>query len=537
MKKLTILILTIITVWAVKALHAGEFFCTSGNVTCLIAAINEANGTPGEHVINLEPGSYTLQTVDNPSLGGNGLPVITGSIRIQATAEDVPTTIERDVNAPPFRIFEISAGGELTLVGLIIQRGSTPLGGAAIRNSGVTSLQDILVRDSRTNANGAISNVGTLFVIRTIIADNDGGHEGGGIDNRGDAVVENSSIARNGSTDGGGVLNHGSLIVKNSAIISNSTDCCQAGGGILNLGGSVEIVNSTIAKNVAGGAFGNGGGGIANIGGDLSVTNSTIRENQVLFSFGRRGGGGIDNDGGTLRLQNTILAGNTIAGPIATGPDCVGTITSLGNNLVGDPIGCEINLQPSDLTGDPGLGLLVEIGEDDAPGKAFYPVLAGSTVIDKGNAAACPEKDQLGNPRIGTCDIGAIEFQERMLVSIDVRPRRDANRINPNSTRNINVAIFSVNGFDAATIDPNTVRFGATGTEAAPIHLARRDVDGDGRRDLIVRFPIQNLGIQCGDTSATLTGQLSGGQSFIGSSPITTTGCRQRRPSIALNSR
>jgi hypothetical protein len=72
--------------------------------------------------------------------------------------------------------------------------------------------------------------------------------------------------------------------------------------------------------------------------------------------------------------------------------------------------------------------------------------------------------------------------------SIDVRPRSEASTISPNSTNNINVAIFSINGFDAATVDPNTVRFGPTGTEAAPIHVGRRDVDGDGRRDMVVVF-------------------------------------------------
>ena len=106
----------------------------------------------------------------------------------------------------------------------------------------------------------------------------------------------------------------------------------------------------------------------------------------------------------------------------------------------------------------------------------------------------------LGFPRIGICDIGAVEFQGKMLVSVDVRPRSDANKINPNSTKDINVAIFSVNGFDATKVDPNTVRFAATGTEAAPIHVGRRDVDGDGHRDMVVRFEIQDTGIKCGDT-------------------------------------
>ena len=82
-----------------------------------------------------------------------------------------------------------------------------------------------------------------------------------------------------------------------------------------------------------------------------------------------------------------------------------------------------------------------------------------------------------------------------MLVSVDIRPRKDANRINPSSTKDINVAIFSVQGFDATTVDPNTVRFGATGTEAAPVHVARTDVDGDGNRDLVLRFQIQDTGL------------------------------------------
>jgi hypothetical protein len=114
------------------------------------------------------------------------------------------------------------------------------------------------------------------------------------------------------------------------------------------------------------------------------------------------------------------------------------------------------------------------------------------------------------------------------MVAIDIRPRSDADRINPASTRNINVAILSGNGFDASTVDAKTVRFGATGTEAAPINVGRRDVDGDGDRDLVVRFQIQDLAIQCGDTSATLTAQTSGGESIIGSSAITTTRCQQQ---------
>jgi hypothetical protein len=86
--------------------------------------------------------------------------------------------------------------------------------------------------------------------------------------------------------------------------------------------------------------------------------------------------------------------------------DCTGTITSLGNNLISDLTGCTIDLQPTDLTADPKLDALSDNGE---PGNGHFPLLAASPAIDAG-ASTCPARDQNGEPRVGTCDIGAIEF-------------------------------------------------------------------------------------------------------------------------------
>ena len=93
---------------------------------------------------------------------------------------------------------------------------------------------------------------------------------------------------------------------------------------------------------------------------------------------------------------------------------CSGSVTSLGNNLIGDPTGCTITLQASDLTGDPGLG---DFTDNGTPGNGHFPLLSTSQAIDAGNDAVCPRRDQLGQrrvniPRVGTsrCDIGAIEF-------------------------------------------------------------------------------------------------------------------------------
>jgi len=232
---------------------------------------------------------------------------------------------------------------------------------------------------------------------------------------------------------------------------------------------------------------------------------------------------GVPGIVGIIEIQNSIVAGNTA--DEGSNPDCQTAgfperIRSLGNNIVG---ACDFLQQPSDIFSDPRLAAFVDV--DSPPGRSHFPLRFDSPAIDSANPEACPPTDQLANPRLGICDIGSVEFQDKIPVVIDIRPRSDANRINPTSTNNINVAILSGNGFDATTVDPNTIRFGATGNEAAPIHVGRRDVDADRDPDVVVRFLIQETGIRCGDTSAVLTGQVSNGPAVIGSSPIRTVQC------------
>ena len=111
-------------------------------------------------------------------------------------------------------------------------------------------------------------------------------------------------------------------------------------------------------------------------------------------------------------------------------------------------------------------------------------------------------------------------------VTIDIKPGSFPNSINPRNDGVIPVAILTTDTFDAATADPATVRFGATGTEAAPRHFALEDVNSDGKADLVLQFPTQSTGIACGTTSATLTGKTRNGISIKGSDSIVTTGCK-----------
>ncbi|HKC62850.1 MAG TPA: hypothetical protein VKB86_04400 [Pyrinomonadaceae bacterium] len=117
-------------------------------------------------------------------------------------------------------------------------------------------------------------------------------------------------------------------------------------------------------------------------------------------------------------------------------------------------------------------------------------------------------------------------LQTVLTVTIDIKPGEVHNSINPRSSGVIPVAILTTGSFDATTIDPTTVRFGAGGTEAASAHFALEDVNGDGRLDMILQFRTQDTGIVCGTASASLTGKTSGGQAIRGSDSVNTVGCK-----------
>jgi len=122
--------------------------------------------------------------------------------------------------------------------------------------------------------------------------------------------------------------------------------------------------------------------------------------------------------------------------------------------------------------------------------------------------------------------VNSIKVEFAALWAIDIKPGSDPNRINPKKKGVIPVAILTTDSFDAATVDETTVLFGPTGTEAAPVHSALEDVDGDGDTDMILHFKTQDTGIRCGDTSASLTGETFSGQALEGSDSIKTVGCK-----------
>jgi CSLREA domain-containing protein len=187
-----------------------------------------------------------------------------------------------------------------------------------------------------------------------------------------------------------GIFNGGTLTLNSCTVAGNSGD---TGGGISNYG-LLTVTNSTISGNGASSA-----GGIYNHPtGTLTLNSTTVHSNYIFNSF--QGGGGIRNNSGVVMVRNSIVAGNTNVGA-ATGPDCIGSFTSLGYNLIGktnDSSGFSIAIQDQiGSIASPLNPLLGPLADNGGPTLTHKP-LSGSPALDKGNGGGLTS-DQRGRLR------------------------------------------------------------------------------------------------------------------------------------------
>jgi hypothetical protein len=403
---LSIFTLTVaLTIGITNVAYAAVFRCTSGDVFCLIGSIRSANERPGRHRIILEPGTYTLTVIDNPadsSNGGNALPSVTSRLTIEGAGPGDTIIQGLPSEALTLRIFHVAETGTLELRRLTIigeARGGDF--GSAIFNSGTLTISQSVIRDSLNDFGiGAVFSLGTLRIADSRIFNNSGGAL---LALDGPTSIARSTIENNGLGFCNGIdANFGTVTIEDSTISGNAS-LGSAAGGLCVFDATATIINTTIVNNV-GGSF----GGILVNGGTVRLINVTVADNVS----GSDGGGGIFAfEGSTVLLQNTILARNVSQG---LGPDCLGSITSLGNNVIGDTADCTIDLLASDHVGASGLG---EFVDSETPGRGHIPLLPGSPAIDAGNRQACPRRDQLQNRRVDgdgdhrkICDIGSVEF-------------------------------------------------------------------------------------------------------------------------------
>jgi hypothetical protein len=399
---------------------AKTFHCEAEDVACLIAAINTANANGHKNTIELEAGVYTLTAADNVTPGPNGqngpngLPSITSTLTIKGAGADA-TGIARPLSSSPpwFRLMHVAASGNLTLQGVKLSGGFCVCDGAGLYNNGgaVTVTDSLFTQNGALGTGGLASIAGTVNIEGSRFSGNGGnlGGPGGLSLYGGTASITKSTFDHNGAGTAGAMdlcggcfgANAGTLTMTDSAITDNGCFLCTAGGIAIRNGFTVTITNSTFARN--GGQL-DDALAILNAG-TLHLANVTLANN--IDTSGPsllRGTPTLWTEtGATTTIENSILA---LTSSLDT-HDCSGVITSLGHNFISNPAGCNINLQLSDLVGDPGLDTFQDNGQ---PGNGHFPLLPSSRAIDTG-AALCPQRDQIGQRRIKECDTGAIAFR------------------------------------------------------------------------------------------------------------------------------
>ncbi|WP_203917374.1 right-handed parallel beta-helix repeat-containing protein [Rugosimonospora africana] len=301
----------------------------------LIEALLLANAGSGGTLSLARQCTYTL-TVNQD---GNGLPPITQAVNILGN----DARLVREATAAPFRVFNVRAGGDLTLRGLTVAGGSAAAAassGGAIRieQGGAGTFTDVTFSGNNAQSQGgAVFNAGSLSLVECVLRGNASGLDGGAVFNTDSLTVDRSRLEGNSSTNGGALTAEGKVTIRNSTLAGNhatgggaidtrigpisltidqstiSGNSASRSGGAISTTGETYVRHSTVDGNTAGQV----GGGIFNLQ-DLTVEDSRITGNTAT-TFG----GGIDN--GTANAQAVIrrseVSGNTVsdAGGVAGG--------------------------------------------------------------------------------------------------------------------------------------------------------------------------------------------------------------------------
>lgn len=393
----------------------GGAIYNSGALTINGGAIsdNRSNGSGGG--IHIARGQVLLNGVliadnlaDNDDLYGGSGGGIYNSGYLPHNVTLIDTTVSG--NAAP-TAGGIANGRTMTLIGSTVSDNDASTSGG-IDNTGTLTLTASIVSGNSANdfTGGGISNTGALIVTRSSVRNNASSEDGGGIWTNGTLTLTDSTVSGNTATDGtgGGIVNRGMLTVTGSTISGNLAKGLDHGGAGIYTTGTLALTNSTINGN----QVNEFGGGVWNSG-TLDINNVTIAGNLADREHNGSGdGGGVYNSSGTITIENSIIGGNSDNGGEA--PDCGGTLTSQGYNLVQSTAGCTFVSAPGDITGqDPQLAALA----DNGGATQTRALLPASPAIDTANNATCALSDQRGAPRpqdgngdsSAICDMGAYE--------------------------------------------------------------------------------------------------------------------------------
>ena len=255
---------------------------------------------------------------------------------------------------------------------------------------------------AHNDAGGAIyQDAGDLTVHSSIFRENQtsGVHRGGAIFGGGDSLTITGSAFTHNASQGsyGGALSvaSSSLVLSTSSLVGNTASGGNGGGIFLNNTSSASISDTTFSQNSA-----SYGGGLST-NSNVTLTNTTFDGNNALLSAN------------VEVLGGTVSAGNSIFSSINSS-NCNTAITSLGHNIetgtdcgltdVSDHQSTNPHLDPEGPKFSPegptfgGLPYL------------FTVALTPSSTSAINGGAGCSSADERGIARVGTCDIGAYEY-------------------------------------------------------------------------------------------------------------------------------
>lgn len=364
----------------------------SANVDTAIGGC--ASGT-GADTITLPAGTYKL-TIPNAAgdpdedNGGSGdLDILADLTIIGAGA--TKTVVDGSGATLGDRVFQVSAGASVSFIGMTIRNGAETIGavgGGGVANRGHVAFRNTIITGNTSNTGGGVSNVtgATSTFVNSTVSGNTAAGSGGGVRNGPSASSTFTSSTISGNTAG------------------------DSGGGVFNsLGAGSTLTNSTVSDNRAN----DSGGGVH--GGTVTLSSVTVTANTADADGNGTGNGGGTN--ATLTVTNSIIAGNADASPpsVAAIPDCSGSVTSGGYNLIGRNTGCAISPGPGDKIGTPGIPLDAGVGSlrDNGGPTRTHALRSFSAARNSGaQGGACAGTDQRGVPRPqgARCDIGAYEY-------------------------------------------------------------------------------------------------------------------------------
>ena len=221
-----------------RAVSPGTEAGAPGGLCTLRAAVMESNASVWKDTIEVPSGLYQLTL---PVAAGGGRLAITDGVKIQG-AGAATTIIEG--NHADFVIYVQSEGLELN--NFTVQGGLSDGGGGIRVDAGTSEFNNLVIRQNEAFTGGgglAIDSGATLRMRRSAIIDNMAtGAFGGGIWNKGELWVYDSTIANNDSNRAGGIRNEGHMNLRNVTVSGNIAHSDEAGtGGISQNGFAVCI--------------------------------------------------------------------------------------------------------------------------------------------------------------------------------------------------------------------------------------------------------------------------------------------------------